>query len=143
MIVDVLLKAKGRAVEMIGPNASVASAVGRMDRLGIGSLVVSADGVSIEGILSERDVVSGLAAYGTGLLDLRVGDVMSTPVTTCTPMTSIHELMATMTAERRRHVPVTEGGCLAGVVSIGDVVKARLEELEAEARLLREYIGAR
>ncbi len=107
---------------------------------GIGALVVSSDGRRIDGIVSERDVARGLHDRGAGLLADPVATVMTAEVHTCTPHASVHDLARTMTDHRVRHVPVVEDGALVGIVSIGDVVKERLDELEEERRQLVDYI---
>jgi CBS domain-containing protein len=119
---------------------SVREALAVLAERRIGALVVSPDGAQVEGILSERDVARGLHEHGAALLDHPVSAVMTTPVHTCVPTADIRELAELMTAERVRHVPVVDGGVLAGIVSIGDVVKARLDELEAERKALVDYI---
>jgi CBS domain-containing protein len=107
---------------------------------GIGALVVSSDGRTVEGIVSERDVARGLHERGAALLADPVASVMTAQVHTCPPDASVHSLAQTMTDHRVRHVPVVEDGVLVGIVSIGDVVKARLDELEEERRQLVDYI---
>ena len=107
---------------------------------GIGALVVSSDGRRIDGILSERDVARGLHSHGAGLLAEPVSSVMTAQVHTCEPQMSVHDLARTMTDHRVRHVPVVEDGALVGIVSIGDIVKARLDELEEERKQLMDYI---
>lgn len=138
-----ILTAKGGTVTTITGEASVADAVEALDRFRIGALVISADGVRIDGIVSERDVVRLLAVEPEGLLARSVSDIMSSPVRTCAPDASVAEVMALMTDERIRHVPVVDGGALRGLVSIGDVVKATIAQLEQDRRTLEEYIGAR
>jgi CBS domain-containing protein len=140
MNVEAILKGKGRAVATIAPNASIGEAVDLLRAKGIGALVVSSDGANVAGILSERDIVHALAARGAGLLELPVSALMTRHVFTCKPGDSIAELMAEMTERRIRHLPVVENGRLAGIVSIGDVVKNRLDEIEAEASSLRQFI---
>jgi CBS domain-containing protein len=139
MKVASILKAKGAHVETIRPDATVGSAVWNLKLKGIGALVVSEDGVTAQGIISERDIVGGLAEHGQRLLTLPVTRVMATPVT-CTAEDGVTEVMARMTRRRVRHLPVVDGGRLAGIVSIGDVVKYRLDELELEANVLRETL---
>ena len=144
MKVESILRAKGDAVETVGPDAPVRLAVHRLASRAIGALVVSGDGRRVEGLLAEREVVRGLAAHGTALLDLTVGQVMAHPVPTCSPGDHVTAVMATMTRTRNRHVPVVDGGRLCGLVSLGDVVKNRLDEMELEARVLRDaYIAGR
>ena len=142
MNVEAILKAKGRQVVTIAPDAAVADAVRLLHRMGIGALIVSTDAKRLDGILSERDVVHALADRGTGLLDLRVSDLMTRRVVTCAPDDTIADLMAEMTRSRIRHLPVVdEHGRIVGLVSIGDVVKNRLEEMEFETTSLRQFIS--
>jgi CBS domain-containing protein len=108
---------------------------------GIGALVVSNDGEAVDGILSERDIVAALAVYGNELLSLRVGEVMTRPVVTCKPEDGVAELMAEMTNRRIRHFPVIRHNQLCGIVSIGDLVKSRLDEIEFEASSMRLFIA--
>jgi CBS domain-containing protein len=138
MNVEQILKTNGRAVETIGPDATVLTAIGQLTRLGIGALVVSADGHKIEGVISERDVVRALLHHGGRVLDVRVGAVMSRGVPVCRPDDTIKHVMAAMTRTRSRHLPVIENDRLCGIVSIGDVVKNRLDEVELEANVLRD-----
>ena len=140
MNVEVILKAKGRSVVTVAPDATVAEAVGLLRARGIGALVVSPDGAAMAGILSERDIVHALAERGVTLLELPVAALMTRHVFTCKPGDSIAELMAEMTQHRIRHLPVVENGRLVGIVSIGDVVKNRLDEVEDEASSLRQFI---
>ena len=140
MNVEAILRGKGRAVVTVAPEASVGEAVALLRRRSIGALVVSADGEAVAGILSERDVVHALADSGTDVLALPVSSLMTRHVFTCTPNDSIAELMAEMTERRIRHLPVVENGRLTGIVSIGDVVKNRLDEVETEASSLRQFI---
>jgi CBS domain-containing protein len=144
MKVEGILKAKGREVETIAPEASVPLVLHKLSTLGIGALVVSPDGLSVLGTVSERDIVRALNRHGARVLELQVADVMSKGVPVGTPDQSLHALMADMTRSRHRHVPVVEGGQLCGIVSIGDVVKHRLEEMELEVNVLRNrYIASR
>jgi CBS domain-containing protein len=138
MKVDTILKNKGRDVETIRPDREVRVAVEKLRQANIGALVVSRDGTHLEGILSERDIARGLARHGSAVLDLAVKDLMTTKLTTCEPEDSLKHLMSLMTEHRIRHIPVVRGGELCGIVSIGDVVKNRLEELELEAAVLRD-----
>ena len=143
MNVESILKAKGRQVATIAPDAAVAEAARLLRRLSIGALVVSADGKRLDGILSERDIVHAIADHGPATLDLRVADLMTRRVVTCTPGDTIAGLMAEMTRSRIRHLPVVEHGRLVGLVSIGDVVKNRIDELEKDRNELVDYINAR
>jgi CBS domain-containing protein len=135
-----LLRHKGREVATIEGSESVRTALGVLADKGIGALVVSSDGRHIDGIVSERDVARGLHEHGAGLLAEPVSSVMTAEVHTCTPHMSVHDLARTMTDHRVRHVPVVEDDALVGIVSIGDVVKARLDELEEERKHMVEYI---
>jgi CBS domain-containing protein len=135
-----LLRRKGREVATIDGAQSVRAALAVLAGKGIGALVVSSDGRRIEGILSERDVARGLHERGAGLLVEPVSSVMTAQVHTCSPHASVHDLAQTMTDHRVRHVPVVEDDVLVGIVSIGDVVKARLDELEEERKQLVDYI---
>ncbi|MDF2823935.1 MAG: inosine 5-monophosphate dehydrogenase [Mycobacterium sp.] len=137
-IADVL-RAKGSAVATITPQTSVGGLLNEMALHNIGAMVVvSPDG--LVGIVSERDVVRKLHEYGADLLRHPVSDIMTTTVATCAPADSVDSLSALMTHNRVRHVPVIDGGRLAGIVSIGDVVKVRMEALEAEQEQLQAYI---
>lgn len=141
MNVQSILAAKGHDVATITQSATLADAVERLRERGVGALVVSGDGRAIEGIVSERDVVLALAAHGAGSLGRSIGSVMSTDVVTCSNADGVERLMMLMTDRRIRHLPVVDDdGHLAGIISIGDVVKARLGELESENRALFEYI---
>lgn len=140
MNVESILRAKGDRVAVVAPHASVAAAAATLRREGIGALVVSRDGYAVDGIISERDIVHGLAAQGPALLEMRVDQLMTRRVFTCSPRDSVADLMAEMTRRRIRHIPVLRDGALAGIISIGDVVKARLDEMEYETSSLRSFI---
>jgi CBS domain-containing protein len=141
MNVDAILRGKGDTVTLVTPQAPIAEAVAVLRREGIGALVVSRDGVAVDGILSERDIIHGLARMGPQLLDAKVEQFMTRRVFTCTPRDSIADLMAEMTKRRIRHIPVLQDGELVGIISIGDVVKARLDEMEYETSSLRSFIA--
>ncbi|HLF40515.1 MAG TPA: CBS domain-containing protein [Acidimicrobiia bacterium] len=139
-----VLDTKGSEVVTIGPEASVVFAVHEFSSRGIGALVVTEDGNRVEGVISERDVTRGLARHGSGVLSLRVREVMSRHVPACRPGDSTAECMAAMTRSRQRHLPVLDDGRLCGLVSIGDLVKGRLDELELERNVMRQaYIARR
>jgi CBS domain-containing protein len=140
MSVASILKAKGSHVETTRPDATLYTVAWNLKVKGIGAQVVSEDGITVLGLISERDIVRGLTEHGTKLLTLRVSELMTSPAITCTPRESIGTVMARMTRSRVRHLPVVEGGKLCGIVSIGDVVKYRLDELELEANVLRENL---
>jgi len=135
-----LLRRKGADVATIDAAASVRTALELLTERGVGALVVSADGRRVDGIVSERDVVRALHQRGAGLLADPVSSVMTAQVHTCVPDAGVEELARTMTEHRVRHVPVVEHGALVGIVSIGDVVKARLDQLEEERAQLVDYI---
>jgi CBS domain-containing protein len=141
MNVESILRTKGRAVATIRPDETVGAAVDALISRNIGALVVSEDGNSVDGIISERDIVHWLAARGADLLALKVSEVMTARVVTCDPSDSVDQLMSEMTNRRIRHFPVVQDGRLCGIVSIGDVVKNRLDEVEYEARSLRSFIA--
>ena len=141
MQVHTILREKGTDIHTIGPGATIAEATARLRDLGIGALVVSEDGATITGIISERDIVYGLAEQGAGFLDLAVRDAMTADVVTCSPEDTGRVVLGRMTEHRMRHVPVVEAGRLVGLVSIGDVVKSRLQEIMSEADALRDYIA--
>ena len=144
MHVQNILKVKGNAVATIHPDASLADATASLRDHGVGALVVSSDGRTIVGIVSERDVVRALAAHGGSTLGRDVASAMSTTVTTCHAHDTVDQLMSTMTEHRVRHVPVVDdAGRLEGIISIGDVVKARVGQLETENNQLHDYIQAR
>ena len=137
-IADVL-RTKGAAVATITPETSVSGLLTELSLHNIGAMVVvSADGVV--GIVSERDVVRNLHEHGAELLRLPVSQIMTTMVATCSPTDTVDHLTALMTTKRVRHIPVVENDRLVGIVSIGDVVKQRMEELESEQRALQDYI---
>ncbi|MFC3776637.1 CBS domain-containing protein [Mycolicibacterium holsaticum] len=137
-IADVL-RNKGASVATITPETSIAGLLTELSVRNIGAMVVVApDGLA--GIVSERDVVRALQKKGGELLTRPVSEIMSTLVATCSPNDSVDSLSALMTTNRVRHVPVMENGRLAGIVSIGDVVKTRMEELEAQQEHLEAYI---
>ena len=142
MQVQAILSRKGDRVATIEPGASIGSAVRRLSEEGVGALVVEREGRTIGGILSERDIVRRLAAVGTAALDEPVASAMTTDVLTCRASDEIEHLMRLMTDRRVRHLPVVDpAGVLAGIVSIGDVVKLRLTELESENQSLIGYLS--
>ena len=138
-----LLATKGRDVATVSKESTVADALTILKERRVGALVVTGDTEPLVGIFSERDVVRDLAEHGVETLSRHVEDLMSSTVTVCDEATSVTDVMKLMTEHRIRHVPVVHDGKLAGIVSIGDVVKARLDELEADKRELIEYVQAR
>ena len=144
MHVQNILKTKGSAVATIVPTATLADVTAALRDHGVGALVVSSDDRTIEGIISERDVVRALAAHGASTLGRDVASAMSSTVTTCHGQDTADHLMAMMTERRIRHLPVVDDeGLLAGIISIGDIVKARVGQLEIENDQLHDYIQAR
>ena len=141
MNVETILRNKGNSVATIRPDATVAEAVDILNRKRIGALVVSDDGHGVDGILSERDIVIALAVHGEDLLSRPVGEIMTRAVVTCEPSDTVGALMAEMTNRRIRHFPVVAEGRLCGIVSIGDLVKNRLDEVEFEASSMRSFIA--
>ena len=144
MLIEHILRRKGRDVVTVAAADPVTAAVAVLGERNIGAVVVTADGRAIVGILSERDVVRTLASEGPGALQRTVGELMTTEVTTCAPHTTSDELMSVMTEQRIRHIPVVDDdGGLVGIVSIGDVVKTRIGELETETETLHDYLSGR
>ncbi len=140
MIVSDLLRRKGGAVTSAPPDTSVADLLDLLGEHGIGAVVVSADGVTVSGIVSERDVVRAMRGSGAALLDAPIADVMTADVVVVAPDEPVEALMRLMTERRIRHVPVVDGGRLVGIISIGDVVKSRMDQLEADRGHLIDYI---
>ena len=142
MSVETILAAKGREVRTVAPEATVGEALRRLRDERVGALVVSADGSTVAGIVSDRDVLHAVADRGAAALGEAVRGIMTERVVTCSARDPVGAVMATMTHRRIRHVPVVDGdGRLGGIVSIGDVVKHRLDEIGREAEAMREYIS--
>ena len=141
MTVETILAGKGSGVATIAPDRLLADAARLLAEKRIGAIVVSADGAAVLGIISERDIVRAVAANDGAALKDPIERHMTTKVVTCTRQAAINELMEIMTEQKFRHVPVVEDGRLAGIVSIGDIVKRRVAEIEAEQQSLREYIA--
>ena len=140
MTVKSVLARKGSNVTTIEPTASVAAAVKLLGEHRIGALVVTGAEQRVVGILSERDVVRVIATHGAQALDRPVSEMMTRKVVTCTERDTLIDLMEQMTAGKFRHVPVVEQGRLVGIISIGDVVKSRVEEMEHDAEVMQDYI---
>jgi len=138
-VATLLAKKQGNTIT-IHADTLIAEAVSILSDHKIGALVVVDDGNKVIGILSERDVVRGLAAKGASVLTQNVSDLMTAPVKTCTRSESADDVMRRMSKGRFRHMPVVEGDKLVGVVSIGDVVQNRINALEQEAGAMRDYI---
>jgi CBS domain-containing protein len=141
MTVKAILSRKGRDVVTIAPTANLSEAVKLLAERRIGAVVVTGADNHVAGILSERDIVRALGERGAAALGDNVAAVMTRKVTTCTETDTISAIMEQMTTGKFRHVPVVEQGRLSGVISIGDVVKFRVEEIERESDALREYIA--
>ena len=141
MLVETILATKGADVFTAQATETISQAVTRMEGNAIGALVI-VDGAGVPtGILSERDIAHGVARHGADLPDTPIASLMTRKLVTCTPDDTVAEIMAVMTDRRIRHVPVLRDGALAGIVTIGDVVKVRLGEIEQEATALRAYIS--
>jgi CBS domain-containing protein len=138
-ITDVL-RGKGTNVVTVRPDSPVTELLDLLAHHGVGALVVSSDGTSVDGIVSERDIVRHLQSHGAAMLDTPVRDIMTAEVHTCPPDADLEDLMRLMTERRFRHVPVVVDGALAGIVSIGDVVKHRIDLLQSERDQLTAYI---
>ena len=142
MHVSEILKSKGADVVTTGPDETVAATARQLNVKRIGAVVVCDGAGAVTGIISERDIIHAVAVNGERALEMPVREVMTREVTSCTADDTIAAVMKTMTDRRIRHLPVIEDGALRGMVSIGDVVKHRLEETEMEARVLRDYVLA-
>jgi CBS domain-containing protein len=143
MRVSDLLASKGHDVATISQERSITDALAILKERGVGALVVTGPLPPLVGILSERDIVRALATQGAGALDVKVADLMTSEVRICDEETTMASLMGLMTEHHIRHVPVVQNLTLSGLVSIGDVVKARLDELELDKKELLDYVSAR
>lgn len=142
MRIEDIIRGKGAGVVTITPSASVEDLVALLGEHRIGAVIVSSDGLHIDGIVSERDVVRGLGKQGASILAARVSDIMTANVHTCGLADTLEETAHTMTYQRIRHLPVVVEGELRGVVSIGDVVKHRIDQLMDERNHLLGYLHA-
>ncbi len=142
MKVSEILHKKGPAVKTVRPDETALELSEQLRAERIGAMIVSSDGVTIEGIVSERDLAYGLAAHASNLPRMTVERLMTKVVVVCSPEDSINEVMSVMTQKRIRHLPVKEGDKLVGIISIGDVLKHRLNEIQLEADVLRDYARA-
>ena len=140
MTVSIILASKGREVVTIAPSASLASAVGLLVEKRIGAVLILGADRRVVGILSERDVMRALAERGAGALEEPVSQTMTRKVSTCNENESVFNIMERMTEGRSRHVPVVDQGELVGIVSIGDVVKHRLHQMERDSAMMHDYI---
>jgi CBS domain-containing protein len=134
-----ILRIKGSVVKTVAPHETALLLSGYLRANQIGALVVSTDGNSIDGIVSERDLAYGLATHGVRLPTIPISELMTKAVVVCSPEDSVTDVMKLMTQRRIRHVPVKDGDQLVGIISIGDVLKHRLGELQLEANVLRDY----
>jgi len=141
MTVAAILQAKGRSVQTIAPGERISDAVDILAQKRIGALVVVEKVDRIAGIVSERDVIRALSESGTGVLDAPISTIMTRNVVTCDESETIDSVMGRMTRGRFRHLPVEVAGRLVGIISIGDVVKVRIEQVEREAEDMRAYIA--
>ncbi len=141
MYVSNILKTKGHDIVTIGPGEPIAAALAVLEEKRIGALLVLDEHDRIAGILSERDLVRAMHKHHESIFTKRVGELMTTRVVTCSSRDPVAAIMGMMTAQRFRHVPVIDDGKLVGIISIGDVVKSRIEEAEAEVDALRQYIS--
>ncbi len=142
MTTERILRNKGAEVATIQPGATVTQAAELLAEKNIGAVVVSGDGAAVDGILSERDLVRAMRKRGADVFDMLVAELMTKEVTTCTLKDGTRGLLALMTDRRIRHLPVVDEGRLVGIVSIGDVVKLRLDDLVSETEAMRDYISA-
>lgn len=144
MLIADILKAKGHKVQSVTSKTPLGALSGALKAAEVGAMIVSDDGKSLDGIISERDVVAAMADHGSVVLSLCVGDVCTKAVYTCSRNSTVGEVAQLMTTRRVRHVPVVEGDRVVGIVSIGDVLKSRLDEMQLEANVLRDVaIAAR
>jgi CBS domain-containing protein/beta-phosphoglucomutase-like phosphatase (HAD superfamily) len=143
MKVSDILKDKGSAVKSISAEETILNLARRMKADGVGAMVVMRDDATLDGIITERDIANGLATHGEALLGMKVSQLMTRSVVTCAPEESIAHVARTMTQRRFRHMPVIKDGELIGLVSIGDVLKYRLDELQLETNVLRDFLIAR
>jgi CBS domain-containing protein len=141
MFVSDILANKGNRVVAVAPQDMLSSAITTLSERRIGAVLVLGADQALLGILSERDILHAVARHAGEALQRRVRDVMTTPVTTCDPDDTVEHVMSLMTERRFRHLPVVRRGELLGIVSIGDVVKWRLDETRQEAEVLRQYIA--
>lgn len=142
MNVAAILKGKGRAVATAKPETTLQAVTERLTAKRIGALVIVGSGGTVSGIISERDIIRAIGEHGAKCLQEPVSEYMTRQVVICSEADTLDQLMATMTAGRFRHIPVVEDGALVGIVSIGDVVKHHIAEVEMEASALRTYLLA-
>ena len=141
MLIGQILAAKGGEVATTRPDATIGEVARLLKDKHIGAVVVNDAAGRLCGIISERDIARGVAEHGADLPGIKVAQLMTADVVTCAPEDGVEKLMQTMTARRVRHLPVVKDGRMVGIISIGDVVKHRLEELETETHMLHDYIA--
>lgn len=141
MTIAAVLARKGNEVVMADESMSIRDVVGLLHQRSIGAVLITNESSDVIGVLSERDVIHGLATHGPALLDMPARTIMTSPVITCRPTDSVRQVLTLITERRFRHVPVVEDGRLVGLVSIGDLVKRRIEDVEQEAEALKSYIA--
>ena len=138
MKVASILKAKGAHIVTVRPNETIQHAAAKLRLEGVGALIVSHDGATLDGMITERDIAKGFAVHGADLASKHVYDLMEAGVLTCKPEDGIADVARLMTSRRLRHLPVTDGSSLVGIVSLGDILKDRLDEVELEARVMQD-----
>lgn len=138
MKVASILKAKGTHVVTVRPTETVQHAAAKLRLEGVGALIVSHDGVTLDGMLTERDITNGFAVHGADLASKYVWDLMESGVLTCKLEDGVADVARLMTNRRLRHLPVTDGSRLVGIVSVGDILKYRLDEVEFEVRVMQD-----
>lgn len=144
MLISDILRSKGSSVKMVRSYDTVSTCAQKLKAEHVGALVVSDNGRALDGMISERDIAYGLATYGQDLHNIAVKELMSRAVVTCSPRDSILNAMTVMTRRRVRHLPVMEGPQIVGLVTTGDILKYRLEEMQMEANVLRDvFVAAR
>lgn len=143
MLVSDILRTKGSEVMTVRPSEAIVTLAHRLRQQRVGAMIVSENGETIEGIISERDIAHGVAEHGAALMDMHVSDLMTTSVISCKTSDTIGDIAKIMTNHRIRHLPVVEGTHVVGIVTIGDVVKQRMDELQLEANVMRDYAIAR
>ena len=141
MTVEKILKQKGTHSPVVGPTIRIAEMIEVLEKEEVGALVVSSGGRKIDGIISERDVIRGLCKFGATVLEKTVSELMTKDVVTCIADDSLAGVMALMADKNFRHVPVIDNDELAGIVSIRDIIQLRLDEVQADADAMRDYIS--
>jgi CBS domain-containing protein len=141
MTVSAILKHKGRDIASVRPTMTIAEVTSLLATRGIGAILVQDESGQLLGIVSERDIVRALAANGASALDMTAGQLMTRTLKTATPQTTVSQAMALMTSGRFRHLPVIDHDVLVGIISIGDVVKARIMQQEHEVDSLKAYVA--